>query len=201
MHWCFVINCEQSDWIIIFDLWLFTQKHCNFAKVGSKFFQILNRQSKNCQSNKNLSNVANFLLIWSHWRWIDNMIMPFISRHSIIGDAMGSVPIRSGKPLWRKWMRWFVYPNFNKNHVGGRSNQCDQIVRLSFNIWPFAMMKISPIMKQIRQSDSTFCQIRNKLSKNFKRHVKFCQIWSHWVQSKPPMACSRKQGLKYLFVN
>ena len=31
-------------------------------------------------------------------------------------------------------------------------NQCDQMVRLIFNIWPFANMKISSIMAQICQS-------------------------------------------------
>ena len=30
--------------------------------------------------------------------------------------------------------------------------QCDQKVRLFFNIWPFAKMKIGPIIYQIRQS-------------------------------------------------
>ena len=30
--------------------------------------------------------------------------------------------------------------------------QCDQMVSLFFNIWPFATMKISQIMQQIRQS-------------------------------------------------
>ena len=30
--------------------------------------------------------------------------------------------------------------------------QCDQMVRLFLNIWPFAIVKISPIMSQICQS-------------------------------------------------
>ena len=30
--------------------------------------------------------------------------------------------------------------------------QCDQVVRLFFNIWPFAEMKNSPIMSQTCQS-------------------------------------------------
>ena len=48
--------------------------------------------------------------------------------------------------------------------------QCDQLVRLFFNIWPFAIMKIGPIMSQISQS-----QLRNKLSKICQRLVNFCQ--------------------------
>ena len=43
-----------------------------------------------------------------------------------------------------------------------RNKQCDQIVRLFFNIWPFASMKISPIMSQIcpkRKKQSKICQI------------------------------------------
>ena len=30
--------------------------------------------------------------------------------------------------------------------------QCDQMVRLFFNIWPFPTMQISPIMSQVCQS-------------------------------------------------
>ena len=61
--------------------------------------------------------------------------------------------------------------------------QCDQMVRLFFNIWQFATLKISPIMSQICQSGSVFCQIRNKLSKFakglyfFAKVAKFRQIW------------------------
>ena len=31
-------------------------------------------------------------------------------------------------------------------------HQCDKMVKLFFNIWPFETMKISPIMSQIWQS-------------------------------------------------
>ena len=46
--------------------------------------------------------------------------------------------------------------------------ECYQMVRLFFSIWPFATMKISPIMSRI-------CQIRNKLSKICQILVNFCQ--------------------------
>ena len=41
------------------------------------------------------------------------------------------------------------------------NNQCDQMVRLFFNIWPFATMKISPIRSQ-------FCQSRHSILPNKK---------------------------------
>ena len=37
--------------------------------------------------------------------------------------------------------------------VGG--DQCDQLVKLCFNIWPLATMKIRPVMLQIYQSGFT----------------------------------------------
>ena len=39
--------------------------------------------------------------------------------------------------------------------------QCDQIIRLFFNIWPFAAMIISPIMSQIGQIRLSIFQIKN----------------------------------------
>ena len=54
--------------------------------------------------------------------------------------------------------------------------QCDQMVRLFFKIWPLATIKISPIMYQIFQSRlKRLCQIQNKLSEICQRIVKFCQ--------------------------
>ena len=55
------------------------------------------------------------------------------------------------------------------------ARQCDQLVRLFFNIWPTTTMKINPIMQKFCQVDSTFCQIRNKPSKICRRLLKFCQ--------------------------
>ena len=49
--------------------------------------------------------------------------------------------------------------------------QCDQLVRLLFQIWPFAAMKINTIMSQI-------CQSRHSILPNKKKTVKivnFCQ--------------------------
>ena len=52
--------------------------------------------------------------------------------------------------------------------------QCDQMVRLFFNIWPFETMKISPIMSQICPSRLSILPNKNKLSKNFQTY-KFLQ--------------------------
>ena len=72
------------------------------------------------------------------------------------------------------------------------ANQCDQMVRLFFNIWPFAAMKISPIMSQI-------CQIKNKLSKICQILVNFCKIWSHWTQPKPKILGCRIDWKRFYF--
>ena len=65
------------------------------------------------------------------------------------------------------------------------SVQCDQMVRLFFNIWPFARMQISPIMSQI-------CQIRLSILPNKNESVtnlpKTCQLlpkWRHFTKSGP----------------
>ena len=64
--------------------------------------------------------------------------------------------------------------------------QCYKVVRLFFNSCPFATMKISPIMSQICQNRSVFCQRRKKHSKLYPNTCKllpkwrnFGQIWSH----------------------
>ena len=53
--------------------------------------------------------------------------------------------------------------------------QRDQMVRLFFNIWPFATLKISPKCHKFAEVGSVFCQIGNKLSKICQRLVNFCQ--------------------------
>ena len=63
-----------------------------------------------------------------------------------------------------------------------RHTQCDQMVRLFFNICPLAAMKINPIIYQFLKVGSTFCQIRNKLSK-------FCQS----LVKMPGMAIFQQQ--------
>ena len=55
------------------------------------------------------------------------------------------------------------------------ANQCDQMVRLFFNIWPFAAMKISPIISQMCKSMLIICQIRRRLSKIWQILANFCQ--------------------------
>ena len=81
--------------------------------------------------------------------------------------------------------------------AGGRAhqywwphNQCDQMVLLFFNIWPFAIMKISPIMSQICQSPLSILPnkkwtVKNlpKTGKLLHRVAKFHPILSHCSQS------------------
>ena len=38
------------------------------------------------------------------------------------------------------------FPRLPNKHYHSRCDQCDQMVRLFFNIWPFATVNISPIM-------------------------------------------------------
>ena len=58
-----------------------------------------------------------------------------------------------------------------------RDHQCYQMVKLCFNIGPFATTKISPIMSQ-------FCQSRFAILTNFKNKLsKFCQILVNFCQS------------------
>ena len=52
-----------------------------------------------------------------------------------------------------------------QDEVDMSQKQCDEMVGLFFNIWPFATMKISPIMSQICQSRLTILPNKNKLSK------------------------------------
>ena len=54
--------------------------------------------------------------------------------------------------------------------------QCDQIVRLFFNIWPFGTMKISPIISQI-------CQSSLSTLPNKKKPVKILTTWWYFAKS------------------
>ena len=64
--------------------------------------------------------------------------------------------------------------SFSSKETGSIVNdwlgRCDQMVRIFFNIWPFATMKIRPIMSQISQS------MRSILPKTSAKMAKFCQI-------------------------
>ena len=66
--------------------------------------------------------------------------------------------------------------------------QWDQMVRLFFNVWPFATLKISPIMSQICQSRLSILPNKKLIVKNLPKICKllqkcqiFCQILSHWT--------------------
>ena len=72
-------------------------------------------------------------------------------------------------------MAMLYIPSGLNGEVIWHARQCDQLVRLFFNIWPTTTMKINPIMQKFCQVDSTFCQIRNKPSKICRRLLKFCQ--------------------------
>ena len=63
------------------------------------------------------------------------------------------------------------------------SIQCDQMVILFFKIWPFAVMKISPIMSQFAKVCSAFCQIRNILSKIWPFTYKLLPKWRNLDKS------------------
>ena len=52
-----------------------------------------------------------------------------------------------------------------QDEVDMSQKQCDEMVGLFFNIWPFATMKISPIISQICHSRLTILPNKNKLSK------------------------------------
>ena len=77
------------------------------------------------------------------------------------------------------------------------------MVRLFFYIWPFATMKISPIMShKFAKVGSAFCQIRNKLSKNCQILVNLCQngkILPNLVTLlKTPVLYKIRPGISYL---
>ena len=88
------------------------------------------------------------------------------------------------KTVLTKWKRNWFNRNFSSaflewlvtqtKHNLPR-HQCDQMVRLFFNIWPFAAMKISPIISQMCKSMLIICQIRRRLSKIWQILANFCQ--------------------------
>ena len=55
------------------------------------------------------------------------------------------------------------------------SLQCDQKVRLFFDIWPFVTMKISQKCHKLAKVGSAFCQMRKKLTKIYPILINFCQ--------------------------
>ena len=61
-------------------------------------------------------------------------------------------------------------------HLHFNEDQCGQMVRLFFNIWPLATMKMRPIMSQICQSKHSI--LRNK--KYIKNLPKTCEILPKW---------------------
>ena len=62
-------------------------------------------------------------------------------------------------------------------------NQCDQIVGLFFSIWPFATMKISPIMSQIRQSQLSILPNKKWTIKNLPKTGKLLPKWQNFAKS------------------
>ena len=55
------------------------------------------------------------------------------------------------------------------------SLQCDQMVRLFFNIWPFPTMQISPIMSQVCQSRLSILPNKKQTLKNMPKTSKLFQ--------------------------
>ena len=66
---------------------------------------------------------------------------------------------------------------------GGGGKQCDQMVRLFFNIWPFATMKISPIMSQICQSKLSILPNKKVTFKNLPKTCKLLPKWRNFAKS------------------
>ena len=87
-------------------------------------------------------------------------------------------------------VNWCNFLNGETRYLASQQ-QCDQMVRLFFNIWQLATMKISPIMHQIGQSRLNIWPKRKILTKcvkdlyNFARVAKFHQIYSHWPGTTP----------------
>ena len=88
--------------------------------------------------------------------------------------------------LWNICKLTIIIFYFNNILKQMNNNNCDQLIRLFFNIWLFTTMKICPIAQQI-------CQIKLKIFPNTKRTLSkwpkcfnimpqwrnFAQIWSH----------------------
>ena len=63
------------------------------------------------------------------------------------------------------------------------STQCDQMVILFFNIWPFVTMKISPIMSQICQSNLSILANKKYTIKNLSKTCKLLSKWWNFAKS------------------
>ena len=61
--------------------------------------------------------------------------------------------------------------------------QCDQMVRLFLNIWPFAIVKISPIMSQICQSQLSILPNMKWTVKNLPKTGKLLPKWRNIAKS------------------
>ena len=64
---------------------------------------------------------------------------------------------------------------FNILWIVFEANQCDQVVRLFFNIVSSGTLKICPAMSQFCQNRLSICEIRNKLTKFWQKLVNFRQ--------------------------
>ena len=65
----------------------------------------------------------------------------------------------------------------------GGHRQCDQIVRLFLNIWPFATITISLIMSQICQSRLSILPNKKLTVKYFLETCKLLQKWRNFASS------------------
>ena len=61
--------------------------------------------------------------------------------------------------------------------------QSDQMVRIFYNIWPLAIMIISPIMSQICQSRLSILPNRKQTVKNLPRTCKLLPKWRNFAKS------------------
>ena len=65
-----------------------------------------------------------------------------------------------------------------------RLEQCDQIARLLFNVWPFTSMKTCPMACKFCQSRSPiFSQIGNKPTKKLPKTLKTLPKWQNFAES------------------
>ena len=61
--------------------------------------------------------------------------------------------------------------------------QSDQMVRIFYNIWPLAIMIISPIMSHICQSRLSILPNRKQTVKNLPRTCKLLPKWRNFAKS------------------
>ena len=91
---------------------------------------------------------------------------------------------------------------------GGGSVQCDQIVKLFFNIWPCTTKKICPIVsQQFAKLVLKFRQVHYKPSHNchgfdfFPKVAKIRQICSHWISGTSIASCCKRSEVNDIFVS